>query len=153
MLPSHMFGCHSAPRRTRRASPPSTIPVASFPILHARRLPPSDRGVSAFSSSPCLCRCRASARPLLPSWTGRSLNPCSHVLPTNTFRIRTYEKSTRNPFRIRTSKTKDLKLFRMNIYEKRGGGAYHSTWDRQSCLSSFRRLRPAYVDSPASLQH
>ena len=32
--------------------------------------------------------------------------------------IRTSEKHTDNPFRIRTSKTQDLKLFRMNTYEK-----------------------------------
>jgi len=34
------------------------------------------------------------------------------------FRIRTYERHTRNPFGIRTSKTQDLKLFRMNTYKK-----------------------------------
>jgi hypothetical protein len=34
----------------------------------------------------------------------------------------TYKKSTRNPFRIRTSKTKDLKPFRMNTYKKKGRG-------------------------------
>ncbi len=38
------------------------------------------------------------------------------------FRIRTYEKTTRNPFRIRTSKTQHLKLFRMNTYRKTGEG-------------------------------
>src|SRR5579859_1803721 len=34
------------------------------------------------------------------------------------FRIRTYEKSTRNPFRIRTSKTQHLKSFRIRTYEE-----------------------------------
>src|SRR5579859_89095 len=43
-------------------------------------------------------------------------------LATIPFRIRTYEKSTRNPFRIRTSKTQDLKSFRMNTSKKTGGG-------------------------------
>ena len=33
-------------------------------------------------------------------------------------KIRTSEKYSRNSFRIRTSKTQDLKLFRMNTYEK-----------------------------------
>jgi hypothetical protein len=37
-------------------------------------------------------------------------------------RIRTFVKSARNPFRMRSFKTKDLKLFRMSIYEKTGGG-------------------------------
>src|SRR5580692_2251014 len=41
----------------------------------------------------------------------------------NSFRIRTYLKSTRNPFRIRTSKTEHLKSFRIRIYEKTGRGA------------------------------
>ena len=36
--------------------------------------------------------------------------------------IRTYEKHTPNPFGIRTSKTQDLKPFRMNTYEKTGEG-------------------------------
>ena len=36
-------------------------------------------------------------------------------------RIRTYVKHTRNPFRMNTSKTQDLRLFRMNTYEKTGG--------------------------------
>jgi hypothetical protein len=37
-------------------------------------------------------------------------------------RIRTSAKRARNPFRIRTSKTHDLKLFRMNTYIKTPGG-------------------------------
>lgn len=46
----------------------------------------------------------------------------SHESPfTNSFRIRTYEKSVRNPFRMRTYKTQDLKPFRMNTYKKNGG--------------------------------
>ena len=41
---------------------------------------------------------------------------------TKSFIIRTYAKHTRNPFRIRTSKTLDLKSFRIRTYEKKGGG-------------------------------
>ncbi len=37
-------------------------------------------------------------------------------------RIRTYEKCARNSFRMNTSKTKDLKLFRINTYKKTGEG-------------------------------
>ena len=47
----------------------------------------------------------------------------SHLSPiTKSFTFRTYEKQPPNPFRIRTSKTRDLKLFGMNTYEKIGGG-------------------------------
>ena len=37
-------------------------------------------------------------------------------------RIRTFAKCTRNFFTMNTSKTEDLKLFRMNTYKKSGGG-------------------------------
>jgi hypothetical protein len=40
----------------------------------------------------------------------------------NSFTICTYAKHTRNPFRIRTSKTQHLKSFRIRTYEKRGEG-------------------------------
>jgi hypothetical protein len=39
------------------------------------------------------------------------------------FRIRTYAKRARNPFTMNTSKTKHLKPFRMNTYEKTGEGS------------------------------
>ena len=42
---------------------------------------------------------------------------------TKSFIIRTYAKHTRNPFRIRTSKTLDLKSFRIRTYKKGGRGA------------------------------
>jgi len=49
----------------------------------------------------------------------------SHQSPiTKSFTIRTSEKSARNSLRIRTYKTQDLKPFRMNTYEKTGGGGY-----------------------------
>jgi hypothetical protein len=41
---------------------------------------------------------------------------------TKSFTIRTYAKSSRNPCRMNTSKTQNLKLFRINTYEKTGGG-------------------------------
>src|SRR5208282_1052547 len=50
------------------------------------------------------------------------LSTSHHLLPTISFRIRTYEKLTRNPFRIRTSKTQHLKSFRIRTYEKTPGG-------------------------------
>src|SRR5271169_6286201 len=43
-------------------------------------------------------------------------------LSTNSFTIRTYEKSSPNPSRICTSKKQDLKPFRICIYKKTGEG-------------------------------
>jgi hypothetical protein len=40
---------------------------------------------------------------------------------TKSFTFRTYAKSSRNPFTMNTSITQDLKLFRINTYEKTGG--------------------------------
>jgi hypothetical protein len=52
----------------------------------------------------------------------RSVNLFSPRPRLNSFIIRTYTKHTRNPFRIRTSKTQHLKPFRMNTYRKTGEG-------------------------------
>jgi len=41
---------------------------------------------------------------------------------TKSFIIRTSAKCSRNSFTMNTSKTQDLKLFRINTYEKTGGG-------------------------------
>jgi hypothetical protein len=51
-------------------------------------------------------------------------------LASNSFTIRTYAKCTHKPCRMNTSKTQDLKLFRMNTYEKTGEGV-------PSCRSSY----------------
>ena len=45
----------------------------------------------------------------------------SRSFAPNPFTICTYAKHTRNPFRMRTSKTQHLKSFRIRTYEKRGG--------------------------------
>jgi hypothetical protein len=47
--------------------------------------------------------------------------PCPS-LAAKSRRILTYEKWLRNPFTIRTSKTQDLKSFRIRTYEKTGEG-------------------------------
>jgi hypothetical protein len=47
----------------------------------------------------------------------------SNGFRANSIRIGTCTKYTCNPFRIRSSKTQHLKLFRMNTYKKTGGGA------------------------------
>ena len=88
--------------------------------------------VSAFRSFSNFCSGRSSDPRLSP--TRRP--PCQHDNPsanfspalplgtshqspvTNSFIIRTSEKCPSNPFRMRTSKTRDLKLFRMNTYRK-----------------------------------
>src|SRR5580704_12884175 len=52
-------------------------------------------------------------------------NPSSPQFPRfapNSFTICTSVKPARNPFRIRTSKTQDLKSFRIRTYEKKGEG-------------------------------
>ena len=82
---------------TRDALPPSLI-----------SLPFSKRCLSVFSSPN-----------LSPFNFKLSTFNCPSAIP---FKIRTYEKRTRNSCRIRTSKTQNLRLFRMNTYEKTGGG-------------------------------
>ena len=66
---------------------------------------------------------------------------------TNPFTIRTYEKRARNSRRIRTSKTRHLKSFRMNTYEKTPGGAHpqasvFSFLFIPACLKQGRSERP-----------
>src|SRR5580704_5504074 len=58
---------------------------------------------------------------------------------TNSHRIRTSARHTRNPFRMRTSKTLDLMLFRMNTYRKTGEGvpATPNNADSSLCTSLF----------------
>ena len=78
------------------------------------------------------CKFERSERSAFRRWLqGRPviLSACSSG--ANSFRISTYEEYTRNPFRIRTSKTKDLKPLRMNTYKKRGEGvAFDKGTDR-----------------------
>jgi hypothetical protein len=88
-------------------------------------------------------------RPTPVSASFDDLSPSLKQSPSNlgqppiariSFRICTYEKRARNPFRMRTSKTKDLKLFRMNTYRKRGRGV-SSRW---SPASSPYRVAPRH---------
>jgi hypothetical protein len=73
--------------------------------------------------------------PLQPAiFSFRNLTTRYSLLSTISFTIRTYEKRARNCRRIRTSKTQDLKLFRMNTYKNTGRGtptqnlAHPSSW-------------------------
>jgi hypothetical protein len=47
---------------------------------------------------------------------------------TKSFIIRSYAKCAPDSFRMNTSKTQDLKPFRMNTYKKRGEGARLVSW-------------------------
>jgi hypothetical protein len=103
-----------AAKPTSRPAPISK----SVPVSHlcVRRLPRPGRGVSAFSSpnlSPSNSKLLA-----LSAVEGSTFNCFS----PKSRRIRIYENRTYNPFRMRTSKTQDLKPFRIRTYEKRRGG-------------------------------
>ena len=65
-------------------------------------------------------------------------------LSTISFIIRTYEKHTRNPFGIRTSKTRHLKPFRMNTYKKRGWGSLEDPRKRQNQLMATAALNTSW---------
>jgi len=59
------------------------------------------------------------------------------------FIIRTYAKCARNSFRMNTSKTQDLKLFRINTYEKTGGGVPPALDARLEVRRDLMRARSA----------
>jgi hypothetical protein len=64
--------------------------------------------------------CASQRHPVLPAPAAdcKLSSVSSSRLTPNSFRIRTYAKLTRNPIGIRTSKTQDLKPFRIRTYEK-----------------------------------
>src|SRR6202790_4902701 len=63
------------------------------------------------------------------------------------FRIHTYEKRVCNPCRICTSKTQDLKSFRIRTYEKTTGGwGVSFEWDSQYWLSPYTFHLPRIID-------
>jgi hypothetical protein len=70
-------------------------------------------------------------------------------LAPKSFTIRTSGKCTPNPIRMCTSKTNDLKLFRISTSKKQGGG--RGWWNSQSWLFSFLRSSLTYsASSPAA---
>src|SRR5271169_2170900 len=95
MLPFLMF--------PSRRTVPCHCRYGSSPFSPARRLPTESD--SSFANRQTL---QHSNLPTFPQ--------------TNPLRIRIYEKSADNSFRIRTSKTRHLKSFRIRICEKSGGG-------------------------------
>src|SRR5579863_2414901 len=80
-----------------------------------------------FVASPTQTSLLASSSALSVPSVLRKTRSVTHTAPpadlaSNSFTIRTYAKSAHNSFIMNTSKTKDLKLFRMNTYEKNGEG-------------------------------
>jgi hypothetical protein len=85
----------------------------------------------------------------LQSWTASSPD-----FAPKSRRIRTSAKYARNPFTMNTSKTKDLKSFRMNTYEKTGRGVAQTV--RPARLPELRKqpvalsLRESLLGRPLS---
>ncbi len=83
-----------------------------------------------------------------------------NLLSPISFRIRTSAKCNRNLFTMNTSKTQDLKLFRINTYEKTGGGVPRLDDHKASAVANhfgqhanLSRLQPSragsYTGGPA----
>jgi hypothetical protein len=110
-----MFNLSLERFRPRRTPSPTARPIHSAPI------PFSD-----------LCVLPTSPFSSLPSPSVRNMQTFQlSTLPTspraNSHRIRTSPKHTPNPFRIRSSKTKDLKPFIICTYRKTGEGVPFSS--------------------------
>ena len=81
-----------------------------------------------------------------PSYFNFELSTFNRFAPIS-FRIRTYAKFTRNPCTMNTSKTHDLKAFRMNTYGKNLGEGYSDP----CALPVIRVTQTAVIPSSASL--
>ena len=94
-----------------------------YPILrHHRTSPPTVIPSVARISAPSRALC---AMNLLLSFPHASPVTDHRSPAANSFRIRTSGKHVRNPIGMNSSKTQDLKLFRIRTYEKtRGRGPY-----------------------------
>ena len=94
--------------------------VGGLPPFSVNSAPSALRSTRSFTSldsfDTCCCPLIYPACPVYPE---SRREPQRAPIP---FRIRTYEKHAPNPFGMRSSKTKDLKLFRMCSYKKRGAG-------------------------------
>lgn len=131
----------------------SPIPFPNAPASLPR---PISSPTSRPTSTPHTVNCELStvnlfALPTLDCKLSALNPPPPQSLAAIPFRIRTYEKYVRNPFGIRTSKTKNLKLFRMNTYEKnRGWGATSAAARNRSVLGPlshyfFTSLLSAFI--------
>jgi len=137
---------HSTPKldHSLQNTLPFDTPMLPFPMFRPRPSSPSlvlpaESPRSSFSSFPNLRTFQLSNLPTF--------------LRAICCRIRTYEKHAPNPFRIRTSKTQDLKPFRMNTYEKRGRGPVivkQITADQPRHLQKFGRTHQSHSRAFAS---
>src|ERR1700688_1972450 len=110
------------------------------------RLYPEPRGARHRFSLSIVCHPERSDGPAFPD------PPQSPA--TKSFTICTSAKSTPNPFRMRTSKTQDLKPFRICTYEKRGEGGPRlprgPSPEERACSRSPRRKRDKKKEVPSS---
>ena len=119
MLAASLHSPHSLTSLSAAAAPRahrnSRNSVSFLLLIHGPLHTPG--GESALPTYPSSARSRigSSSRFLAPA-----LEHFSTAIP---FRIRTSGTPANNSRRINTSKTKDLKFFRMNTYEKPGRGA------------------------------
>ena len=134
MLPFPMFRLRQS--RPHPQPPSPSIQYSSMPASCARHLPRSARHSST--------RDLASFLPPVTSYA----SPIA-----NSFRMRTCEKHVRKPSGMNTSKTQDLKPFRMNTYEKKGEGAVivnQITADQPRYLQKFGRTHQSHSRAFAS---
>ena len=82
-----------------------------------------------------------------------SLPPVTRHQPriTKSFTIRTYAKCARNSFTRNTSKTKNIRLFRMNTYKKPGVGP-HLVYPRRFWRTAPRRKSVTIAPRSGALQ-
>jgi hypothetical protein len=142
VLPSGMFGSRLAPPaqsvRIHSSSALCGLCVSALSSLPFQRHLQQPENKTTSGPAVAILDAASSLTPLFATLTkntrggGYRFCPLSfmasstshHSLPTISFTIRTSEKRARNSRRIRTSKTQDLKPFRMNTYRKtREGGA------------------------------
>src|SRR3984957_8112278 len=111
---------------------PATLTISLHLTENTANLNPTSANLDAASTiSPLLATLTQNTRGwgyrLIPSpLPAEYFLLSSHPPFANSFRIRTYEKRARNSRKIRTSKTQDLKPFRICTYKKTGGGVPHS---------------------------
>jgi hypothetical protein len=113
-----------SPEGFRSSSDPSLDRYQLFPPLHLTSVDSVPSALkSTFNNTIPFAPARHSPlfHPACPIYLGEIRREDSRRASIP-FRIRIYEKSSRNSFRIRTSKTQDLKSFRIRTYEKTPGG-------------------------------
>jgi hypothetical protein len=111
----------------------NSVPSA---LKSARALPPTDLFAAQHHPPHCF------------SFFHQSPVTSHHSQVTKSFTIRTYAKCARNPCRMNTSKTQDLKLFRINTYKKNGEG-YYPRLQTRDLAETRNHLRERSADGSA----